>query len=148
MVRIRQANLRDLGLIAPLFDAYRQFYGQRADLPGARRFLRERVRRGESVIFVALAGREAVGFMQLYPLFDSVTMRRMWVLYDLYVVAGWRRRGVGRLLMRWARAWGKQSKAGRLVLETAVGNLPAQRLYEKLGWKHDKEFHRYYLDLK
>jgi ribosomal protein S18 acetylase RimI-like enzyme len=35
----------------------------------------------------------------------------------------------------------------RLVLETAVDNYLAQKLYKKLGWKRDTAFHRYYLDV-
>jgi len=31
------------------------------------------------------------------------------------------------------------------MLETATGNLTAQRLYESLGWKRDTEFYAYHL---
>ncbi len=51
---IRQATFDDLDKIAPLFDAYRQFYRQPADIDRARDFLRERFAHHESVIFVAL----------------------------------------------------------------------------------------------
>src|ERR1700732_1791283 len=53
-IRILQAVVEDVSLAAPLFDAYRQFYGQRPDLPGAAAFLTERLSRGESVLFLAL----------------------------------------------------------------------------------------------
>src|SRR5262249_39592215 len=43
-------------LVAPLFDAYRRFYGQPPDLDGARRFLAERLSRGESVVYAVVEG--------------------------------------------------------------------------------------------
>ena len=83
-------------LVAPLFDAYRQFYGLLSDLAGAHRFLAERLERQESVIFLAVldrAGRAegeevAAGFTQLYPSFSSERMGRIWILNDLFVRAG------------------------------------------------------------
>jgi ribosomal protein S18 acetylase RimI-like enzyme len=31
------------------------------------------------------------------------------------------------------------------MFETTTDNLTAQRLYERLGWKRDEEFYRYFL---
>ena len=62
---IRQAGPADTDVIAPLFDAYRQFYEQPSDPALARAFIAERLERGESVIFVAERNGRAVGFVQL-----------------------------------------------------------------------------------
>lgn len=146
-VSIIQAGPVHLRRVVPLFDAYRRFYKQRSDIAGARRFLRKRLTRGESVVFLAMDGEEAVGFVQLYPTFDSVTMRSVWILYDLYVAPVARKRGVAKLLVERARRFAKATKAKGLILETAVKNVAAQKLYEQLGWERDKAFHRYYLDV-
>ena len=146
-VKIVRATIKHLALIIPLFDAYRQFYKQRSDAAGARRFLQQRLKRKESVVFLAMDGRKAVGFVQLYPSFDSVTMRRVWILYDLFVVPAARRSGMAKLLMEHARQFALKTKAKRLILETAIDNRPAQKLYEQLGWRRDTAFYRYYLDL-
>ena len=82
-IRMLRATLEHLGEVAPLFDLYRQFYEQPPDLEGAREFVRERLERGESVIFLARAGERPAGFTQLYPSFSSVSMRRLWNLKDL-----------------------------------------------------------------
>jgi ribosomal protein S18 acetylase RimI-like enzyme len=142
-----RADLTHLELVVPLFDAYRQFYKQNPDLPGARAFLRERLEQSESVIFLAMDGSDPVGFVQLYPSFESVTMRRVWILYDLFVAMAARKRGVAKLLMERARQFAIETNARGLILETAVDNHPAQKLYEQLGWKRDTAFHRYYLDV-
>jgi ribosomal protein S18 acetylase RimI-like enzyme len=146
-VRIIRADASRLDLLVPLFDAYRRFYQQRGNSAGAREFLRERLKRDESIIFLAMQRGKALGFVQLYPSFDSVTMRRVWILYDLFVVSEARRSGVAKKLMGHAREFSIKTKAKRLILETAVGNRPAQKLYEQLGWKRDAAFHRYYLDV-
>ena len=145
-VQVRQATTADVDVIAPLFDAYRQFYRRDSDLDGARAYLAERLERGESIVFLALLddGTPA-GFTQLYPIFSSTSMQRVWLLNDLFVAPVARRAGVGRTLLERAHAFGQETHAIRLMLQTAVDNLPAQRLYESLGWQRDNDFYVYML---
>ena len=107
----------------------------------------ERLKGDESVIFLALAGEKAVGFVQLYPCFSSTAMKRMWILNDLFVTPEARRGGAAKALMERARQWAVETKADGLWLETAVDNHPAQRLYESLGWKRDNDYYRYLMPL-
>ena len=144
-MHIKRATISDLDDVAPLFDAYRQFYGQRSDLGAARTFLDERLRRDESVIFLAVEDSKALGFTQLYPSFSSVSLKRLWILNDLFVVADVRRGGVGRRLLDRAREWAIETGAKGLVLATAVDNSRARALYESCGWRRDDEFQHYYL---
>jgi GNAT superfamily N-acetyltransferase len=146
-IKIIRADRSHVDQVAPLFDFYRQFYKQPPDPEGARRFIGERLGRGESVIFLALAGDRAVGFTQLYPSFSSVSMKRLWILNDLYVAAEARKLGAGAALLEQARAWGIETGARALELATTVDNFTAQRLYEKTGWKKDLEFLHYELPL-
>ena len=146
---VRQAGAEDVDLVAPLFDAYRQFYAQPSDLALARAFLAERLTRGESVIFVAERDGRPVGFVQLYPLFSSTAARprRLWLLNDLYVAPEARNGGVGRALMDRARQLAEATDAVGLELATARTNVRAQRLYESLGYRIDEHFLRYELGL-
>ncbi|HLX73165.1 MAG TPA: GNAT family N-acetyltransferase [Terriglobales bacterium] len=146
-VRIVRASAADVERIAPLFDAYRQFYKQKPDLAGARAFMGQRLQHDESVIFLALADDKPVGFVQLYPCFSSTAMKPMWILNDLFVTPDARRQGAARALMERARQWAVETKADSLWLETAVDNHPGQRLYESLGWKRDNDFYRYLMPL-
>jgi putative acetyltransferase len=134
-------------LVAPLFDAYRQFYGQPPDPDGARRFLAERLGRGESVVYAVVEGGRALGFTQLYPSFSSVSMRSIWILNDLFVAEEARRRGVGARLLRAARDHALKTGAARLALSTAVTNTAAQALYERDGWRRDTAFLHYEYEL-
>lgn len=143
---IRRATLDDLDQLVPLFDAYRQFYGQQSDIIVAKQFLSDRLTRNESVILVAEGGRAAIGFVQLYPTFSSILAAPMYVLSDLFVIPEARRRGVGTALLQSAVETTRATGAVRLELATAITNVSAQRLYESLGWQKD-EFHPYGLAL-
>jgi GNAT superfamily N-acetyltransferase len=147
-VQVTRATVDDIETVAPLFDAYRQFYQQSGDLDGARAFLAERLARGESVIFLArLDDGTPAGFTQLYPVFSSTTMQRAWLLNDLFVAPAARRAGVGRALLERAHAFARETNSRELMLQTAVDNFPAQRLYESLGWQRDNDFYVYMLAL-
>lgn len=144
---LRRATLADLPLLVPLFDAYRQFYGQPSDPGRAERFLRERLAGGESVVYLAEQTGAPLGFVQLYASFWSVAACRSWILNDLFVSPAHRRTGAGRALMDRARAHAEETGAGGLSLATQRTNLTAQRLYESLGWQRDEEFFHYELPL-
>lgn len=145
---IRRAAPADLDLVAPIFDAYRQFYGCSPDLETARTFLRERLDRGESVIFVAVSDGKGIGFVQLYPTFTSIGARRAWILNDLYVSPESRHRGIGRQLMESARQLAVETGAAWVELATARDNHVAQALYRSCGYVKDERFDRFKLALK
>lgn len=138
---IRRAGADDLDALAVLFDAYRQFYGQRSNVMGARAFLAERLALDESVLLVAASGSQSVGFVQLYPLFSSVRMGRVWVLNDLYVDPAARRSGVARALLDAACAFARERRALGLQLETGPDNHHAQALYRASGWTQGTNLH-------
>lgn len=144
-VAIRQAVLADLDALAPLFDQYRQFYRQQADLAGARAFLRERFNHGEAVLLIAHEGETALGFVQMYPIFSSLSLQRSFLFNDLFVAPAGRQRGIGRGLIEAAAAYGKAVGATSLSLSTAVTNTSAQALYRSSGWVQDETY--LYFDL-
>ena len=146
-VSIERAELRHVAEIAPLFDAYRRFYGQPDD-SRARSFLEERVAHEESVVLIARLQDAAIGFCQLYPCFASVSLTRMFVLYDLFVAPEARRHGAAAALLRAAVDYAAEEGAGQLMLQTGVANLPAQRLYEREGWVRDNDFYVYEYHLR
>ncbi len=149
-IEIVRATIDDLELIVPLFDGYRQFYKQASDLEGARSFLKAHFEQDTSVIFLAFstdeAGqRQASGFTQLYPSFSSTSLKRLWILNDLFVAPGARRTGTGTALLEHARQFALATGAKGLSLATAVDNYTAQSVYEAAGWVRDREFYAYHL---
>lgn len=140
MLTVQQASIENVDIIAPLFDAYRQFYKQVPDLENAYQFTLERLENNESVIFVAYWNNEPVGFTQLYPLFSSVSLRRVWLLNDIYVKNDFRKHGIGTALLERAKAHGRLTNAKALTLETSWDNYTAQSMYEKNGWHREQNF--------
>ncbi len=150
LIRIIRAETKHIPLIAPLFDVYRQFYRQMTDLDGAQDFLTQRFREGNSIIFLAILAegeedQKPCGFAQLYPSFSSVSMKRVWILNDLFVIPQMRRKRIGRMLLEYAQAFALETHAKGLTLKTAVDNYAAQALYESLGWQRDEDFFAYQL---
>lgn len=147
-VIVTQAGIGDLDDLAPMFDAYREFYQQAPDIALARGFLFDRLSQQQSVILIARnAESEALGFTQLYPLFSSVSARRCFLLNDLFVSPPARGLGIAQKLLSAAADHGRAVGAVRLMLTTAHTNRAAQALYEKAGWRPDDIFRTYQLHL-
>lgn len=146
-LRVKHADIAELEQLAVLFDLYRQFYGKESDPDSAREFLRTRINCGESVLFIAYLDNKTVGFTQLYPSFSSLSMARIFILNDLFVVTEARRKSVATHLMDAAAHYAKEVGAIRLCLSTALDNKNAQALYEGQGWVRDNEFCEYSLSL-
>ncbi len=146
-MEVRLAGSEDLEAISQLFDLYRVFYSQSSDLAAAQAFIQERFDRQESQIFVAFDRDRIVGFTQLYPSFSSVSMRKIWILNDLFVAASARKQGVAKLLMNAAAAFARETGAIRISLSTQVTNTIAQSLYRSLGYDRSEDFYDYDLTL-
>lgn len=144
---IIQAGLKELDDVTSLFNEYRMFYGQQSDLTGAKEFVGERMRQNESVIFLAIEEDKAIGFVQLYPIFTSVGMKRKWLLNDLFVGENDRRSGVGRALMNQAKQFAIETNSAGIFLETANDNHKAQALYESLSYEKEDSVFFYNLSL-
>ncbi|QLG43877.1 GNAT family N-acetyltransferase [Costertonia aggregata] len=143
MIKILQATDEHIELIVPLFDSYRVFYKQKPDKEAAKMFLNERITKGESVIFLALFDDVPCGFIQLYSTFSSVSLQPFYILNDLFVDANHRNKGIGAALLNSAKVHCENTNCKGLALETAIDN-PAQKLYEKLGWKRDSHCFHYF----
>ena len=133
-LQIKMATVDDIKVVADLFNQYRIFYHQTSDMDGAINFLQQRITKNESTIFIAFIDDEPVEFTQLYPIFSSVSLKRAWLLNDLYVAETARRRGIANALLNKAKEFGAENNAGWLLLETAFDNYKAQSVYEKNGW--------------
>jgi len=142
-ISIRMASESDLTKLAQLFDAYRQFYKQPADIERARDFIGERLMRNDSWLLVAQSHDELLGFCQLYPSFSSTTTSRTAILNDLFVAQNTRSKGIGKSLMRAAEDLAKNLGLSAMELATAIDNQTAQALYEQLDWQRDTNFYYY-----
>jgi len=146
-VEILRAGSEHVDLVAPLFDAYRRFYQQESNISDAIKFLSDRISGDQSVIFLALVKKKPSGFTQLYPSYTSVSMRKIWILNDLFVEKDARGLGVGKKLIKSATEFARQTGAKKLTLATARDNIPAQKLYDGSGWSKQDSFLHYDFDI-
>lgn len=147
---IKKALKEDLETVAYLFDLYRQFYDQRSDIESAKDFLSDRMENNESEIFLVLSEddnlkNKGMGFVQLYPSFTSVGMKRIWILNDLFVHENFRKQGVAEALIARSKDLAIETNAKGIILETHFSNTAAQKLYDKIGFEKDDEHFYYYL---
>ncbi len=148
-MKIRQAEIDDLKSISNLFNAYRIFYGEKSDIDGAEKFIFERFKNLDSIIFIAETDEgNAIGFAQLYPSFSSVAMKKVYILNDLFVNEKFRKQGAGFMLLKNVLSYVEKFNCARVTLTTEVSNKNAQSLYEKVGFKFDEENKVYHFFVK
>lgn len=152
-LRIIQACPDQLDQLVPLFEGYRKHYGAKPDPEGARAFLLDRMADLQSVVYLAIGSQdegpeEAMGFVQLYPGYSSVSMCRVWNLHDVYVSHSARGAGVGHALIDKARHLAEHTGAAGLVTSFRHHNVGAQKLFRSTGFIHDDEFEYYFLPVE
>lgn len=144
-LRVARATVADEAQAAALFDAYRQFYEQPADLAASRAFIAARLARGDAWVALAWRGSQAVGLCQCYPVFSSTAPvpGPALLLNDLYVLPEARGSGAAQALMQAAEAHARAEGCVAMELSTARSNTRAQALYARQGWVRDEVFFVY-----
>ena len=89
------------------------------------------------------AQQHLAGFVQLYPIFSSTRLKRLWLLNDLYIRPDYRGRGLSIQLIEACKQLCVVTGSCGMILETAKDNLVGNQLYIKTGFVAD-EGHNYY----
>ncbi len=145
MTGITEATIINLEELSIIFDLYRQFYRQPTNIENARRFLKERIINKESVIFISTEEDETItGFVQLYPIFTSVGLKRCWLLNDLFVKKDYRKKGIARKLLDKCKKHAEETNASGIILETSKNNLEGNVLYPTEGFILQDESNFYF----
>jgi ribosomal protein S18 acetylase RimI-like enzyme len=138
--RIEAASAADVKELVRLYVAYRLFYGEAPEQERAAAFIHDRVTQSSGRYFLAWNVDNAIGFMHLMPSTNTLAMRPIWLLEDLYVDVSARGQGVATALLSHAEAFARSTGAERLTLATAHDNLAAQHIYKKLGYVREEHF--------
>lgn len=147
-MKITQATLEDLEELNELFDAYRVFYEKESDKKRSKAFLKARIENSESIIFLSRdAAGIPTGFTQLFPLFSSTRMGRLWLLNDLYVDKRYRGKGYSKALIGAAKTLCRETGAVGMTLETAKDNHIGNKLYPATDWTLDTDHNFYYWEV-
>jgi ribosomal protein S18 acetylase RimI-like enzyme len=146
-VGIRPATTTDIAAIGPLaallvrthhdFDSKRFIAATSRTAEGYGSFLGSQLAEPDIIVLVAERNGEVVGYTYAGlegP--DYMALRGpAGALYDIVVDPEHRGRGVGRALLDATLAALKERGAPRVVLSTAEQNEPAQRLFERAGFR-------------
>lgn len=144
MNKVKRLTVNEVVKVAPLFKQYHEFYNVDSKIENIVQYLTERIEKEESIIFYVENDQgEFLGFTQLYPLFCSLEMKRIWLLYDLFTIPEARNLGVGTALLNKADELAKKENSAFIMLSTAKDNFTAQKLYEKNGYIRDDAFFVY-----
>jgi GNAT superfamily N-acetyltransferase len=143
-IEIVPASLENLDELSRLFQRYRIFYKMEPDEEGEKAFLKERITNKESVIYLAKNGNDFIGFVQLFPIFSSTRISRLWLLNDLYVNEEFRKTGAATLLIERSKQLVKETNYAGLMLQTAKTNTTAQSVYDRNDFIQDDNFYSYY----
>ncbi len=147
-MNVRKANLNDIDQLSVLFDNYRIFYKKESDLDSAREFLKDRMINRESIIYVAENDHKTLaGFVQLYPVFSSTRMKKLWLLNDLFVSHNFRGQKISVKLIDKAKELALASKSCGLILETEKTNVIGNALYPKTEFVLNEESNFYSWDV-
>jgi ribosomal protein S18 acetylase RimI-like enzyme len=139
--RIEAVSTAHLSELLRLYIAYRVFYGEAAEEELAIAFIRDRVTQLSGRYFLAWDDTSrAIGFMHLMPSTNTLAMRPIWFLEDLYVDVTARGRGIAAALLSYAEEFARSTGAERLTLATAHDNLAAQHIYKKMGYVREERF--------
>ncbi len=143
-MKVLRAQLSDVSQAAPLFAAYREFYGEPYDLDASASFLASRLARDESIVLIAQDDADqTVGFSQIYPAFSSTRLAPIWILNDLFVSEAARGTGAVDALLDTAATLAVEAGAIAIELSTAHTNLRAQAVYDRSGYEADTVYKHY-----
>jgi GNAT superfamily N-acetyltransferase len=112
---IRAATTEDLTELSRLYVAYRVFYGEAPEEERAAAFILDRLTQSSGRYFLAGNGHDAIGFMHLMPSTNTLAMRSIWLLEDLYVDVSARGQGVATAWLSHAEAFARSTGAERLT---------------------------------
>lgn len=131
---VREVVKNDIQQLSMLFNGYRLFYKKDSDLEGAKTFIEDRLKLQDSSIFICENEKGVLmGFTQLYPLFSSTRMKKLWLLNDLFVDKAFRGQGISKLLINRAKQLVKDTNACGFILETGKTNEVGNHLYPSVG---------------
>jgi ribosomal protein S18 acetylase RimI-like enzyme len=144
---IKQATLSEVDALAPIFHEYRQISiscEDRDQIEDSKKWLYERISNREAVVFIAVDDGQVVGFGNLYKGFSSISLKKYWILNDLYVAPEYRGKGYAKSLISKIHQHALTSGAKGIELETAHSNTSAQALYESVGYLANQLYKRYF----
>jgi ribosomal protein S18 acetylase RimI-like enzyme len=140
-LKISENKLQYIDQLIELVEEYRVFCGSTPSPCKTRQFFQRLLDNKESVTFVAIDDKtkKLMGFINLYPSYSTLSLKRLWILNDLGVSTHFRGQGVAKNLINKAISFAISTNAVRIEFKTQKKNTNAQKLYKSLGFLVDEE---------
>ncbi len=146
-ITIRKARPQDGKAFLSLVNALADFEKLARPTPAARaRLLKDgfgRKKRFEA--FLARDGKKPVGYAIIFYTYSSFLALPTLYLEDLFVLPGYRGRGVGKQLFLHCVREAERQKCGRMEWVVLDWNTTAIKFYERFGAQHLKEWYTFRL---
>ncbi len=84
---------------------------------------------------LAFAADEPIGLLNTFETLSTFRAKPLINIHDIAVTANWRRRGVGRALIKEIENVARERGCCKLTLEVLENNIDAQALYRELGFE-------------
>ena len=136
-VRIEQEIGNNVHGLVSLFEKYRIEYGYPSNERFVKSFLSDRIYFHDSIIYTAYTGEKPVGFVQLYPFYTLLDLKKQWVLNDLYVLPEYRRKGIGKALLQEAFKLAGKSRSKGIIIQTPARTSNGKHFCESVGLQKD-----------
>ena len=155
-IAIREARIGDLGVIVDLWQQMIEHHTRLSPHftlaeDGKEKFskyLAKKFSEKSTRLIVAEHDGKVVGFMLglLSPNVPVFKERTMGVISDVYVLPGYRKRGISREMLKGVLKWFNKNKVTTVQLNVATANLEARSAWGQLGFKPYMIMNRMELD--
>ncbi len=140
VLQVRKLTEKYIDKLVDVVDEYREFCGFSRSYKETKEFLLYLLVEKKSTTFIAInSDDEVMGFINLYPSYSTLALRKIWILNDLAVSTKFRRLGVAQLLIKQGLLFAQETGAIRVELKTEKSNLGAQKLYSEIGFNIDND---------
>jgi GNAT superfamily N-acetyltransferase len=144
-ITIRRARLHDLHRLTELLKNL--FAIEKALKTGVEKYeagLKELICGGTGAVFVAEIGGKTAGMATAQAVISTSAGGMSLLVEDVFVVEGFRKKGIGKGLLEVIKMWGAKKGALRMQLVADRKNKGAVEFYKKLGWKKTEMTGMYY----
>lgn len=140
-MKIIRINEHYLPKLVTVFEEYRAFCNFEPSEKQTFEFLEKLMRNEASVMFIAVdpTSDSVMGFVNLYPSYSSLALKRLWILNDLGVSSQFRGKSVSKALIQRVLSFAKETQAIRVELKTGKKNQRALQLYHAMDFEIDSD---------
>jgi ribosomal protein S18 acetylase RimI-like enzyme len=143
-IKIRRANEKDIGALSKLFHQYDLFehsLDSRIEVSSEKKYRKEipqKFKDESDVLIVAECNSRVVGFIS-YAVWKQGKMKEG-AIGDMFIIDAYRRRGVGKCLVRYVLNEMKKQKCKFVKSGVRPKNRNSQKFWRKQGFKIDYQY--------